>query len=348
MILNNKIDSKPILTTVILILSIFGSFAGNIELISGENNDERPHITVVTNRPFLFDSITGEYFPNKISTDNELSYMKVKNQSGNWQVQKIESINSIQSSDKSLQDWLVYVHGDSQTPELAFERGFQIQEEYRVNVLVFSWPSKDPKFGGIRNFKNSVENIRNGVHSFVRFIIQLDSIRNLQDSRINGNLSLFLHSLGNYYLESMVSDSLITWKNKPVFVNVIINAAAVNQNEHHVWLDKIRFQERVYVNLNSRDIILKGVTLFSSADTQLGVNAGDQYASNSSYISFTKVLEKESDFRFLHGYYVGYIPGKYPNIFRYYYELFHGAAPELLNPEAFVRQESLPVYEIIN
>jgi hypothetical protein len=107
----------------------------------------------------------------------------------------------------------------------------------------------------------------------------------------------------------MVSDSLTTWMNKPLFANVIINAAAVNQNEHHVWLDKIRFQERVYVNLNSRDIILKGVTLFSSADTQLGVNAGDQYAANSSYISFTKVLEKESDFRFLHGYYVGYTAG---------------------------------------
>ena len=56
-------------------------------------------------------------------------------------------------------DWLLFVHGDSKTFEQAVMRGYDIQHLHNINVIVYSWPTKDPEYNGIKNFKNSKQNV---------------------------------------------------------------------------------------------------------------------------------------------------------------------------------------------
>ena len=338
----------PLLLSIVLTLSFKGIYAGNIKFISDTVSLEKPYIIVATNRPYQFDSLTNEYFPNQISQEQSLTYLKVFRNGDNWLVVPLKVIPDFESNTNGYSDWLVYVHGDSQTPDLAFTRGFQLQSEYQVNVIVFSWPSKDPDLGGLQNFKNSKNLIEKGAPDFVEFVQQLDSWKKINTSGQNINLSLFLHSLGNYYLERLVTDSILQGINHKIFENVVLNAAAVNQKNHHVWLEKINFQERIFVNSNSKDMTLKGVSLFTNGDTQLGEKAMGDFASNANYINFSQALDKEMNFGLLHGYYVGVIPGKYPNIYKYYRAIFHGQPVEFSSPEMFVQNDSIPVFEIIN
>jgi hypothetical protein len=346
MILQMKLHNKQIFITVIILSNIIASFAGNIELIKEDFKNDQPYITVVTNRPFHYDSISGEFLLNEVSIENELSYMKVYNQNGKWQVQKLGSINAIQSSNPSLEDWLVYVHGDSQTLELTFTRGFQLQTEYDVNVIVFSWPSKDPDLGGINNFNNSRNQIENGTPGFMKFLLKLEVWHGKESYLTGSKLSIFFHSLGNYYLERIASSSLLSELTPEIFDNLIINAAAVNEKDHNIWLSKIHFQKRIFVNSNRKDMTLKGVNIFTDFDVQLGEEVINGFSENAFYINFAKALKNENNFGLMHGYYAGEIPGKSINIFNYYKTIFHGNGVDFSNTNVFSANDTIPVFEI--
>ena len=323
------------------------TFAGKIEFIPDSSQIEKPNIYVVTNRPNQYDSITNDYFPNIVSLEKSLTYLKVFNHEGKWLVQDLESIDDFKAGNNGLKNWLVYVHGDSQTPDLAFTRGLQLQEEYKVNVIVFSWPSKDPTLGGIQNFNNSRNHIEQSTAGFVQFLLELDTWKNKLDLVQSNRLTLFLHSLGNYYLERIASDSLIANHDNKIFDNVILNAAAVNQKDHHLWLEEINIQDRFFVNSNRKDMTLKGVNMFTDFDMQLGEQAVENFASNAVYVNFSKAFKNELNFGLLHGYYVGVIPGKSQNIFHYYQTIFHGDEVDLSNQNMFMLNDTIPVYEII-
>jgi esterase/lipase superfamily enzyme len=346
MTLDKNIHNKLINIAVIILLSTHAAFAGNIELITTDFSNDQPYITVVTNRPFLYDSTIGEYFPNQISIDNELSYMKIYNQNGKFQVQKLESINAIQSSNPSLEDWLVYVHGDSQTLELTFTRGFQLQTEYGVNVIVFSWPSKDPDLGGINNFNNSRNQLENGTPGFMKFLLELDLWHSNESEVTGAKLSLFFHSLGNYYLERIANNSRLSELNPGIFDNLILNAAAVNEKDHNIWLSKIHFQKKIFVNSNRKDMTLKGVNMFTDFDVQLGEEVIDGFSENAAYVNFGQALKNENNFGLMHGYYAGEIPAKSQNIFNYYKTIFHGNDVDFSDKNLFNTNDTIPVYEI--
>lgn len=336
------------LLLLLALISPSGLYAGNLEIIADSCSIDNPHIIVVTNRPFEVDDLTNDYFPNMATEDQSLTYLEVFKDNDKWKILPLNIETDFNTYSSGFNDWLVYVHGDSQTPELAFMRGLQLQEEYQVNVIVFSWPSKDPILGGLQNFKNSKNLIEKGTPAFAQFVQKLDSWRNSQTSDQCGNLTLFLHSLGNYYLQRLVADSLLAGMDHKIFDNVILNAAAVNQKDHHLWLEKITFQQRIFVNSNSKDMTLKGVSLFTDCGVQLGEKAESDFSSNATYINFNQALDNELNFGLLHGYYVGVIPGKYPHIYKFYHAIFHGQPVEFSSPEMFVQNDTIPVYEIIN
>ncbi len=338
--------------TILIMLLVSSSLAnqlvgGNIEFVSDSISVDCPFVYVVTNRPLQNDKSINEYFPNEVSKEKMLSYLKVYNNEGNWLVQDLTSMDDFKPDNKDLKNWLIYVHGDSQTTELAFTRGLQIQQEYKVNVIVFSWPSKDPNLGGIQNFNNSINQIEQGTPGFVLFLHQIETWKRSKNVEPSAHLSLFLHSLGNYYAQRMVSDSLLSDLESGLFDNIILNSAAVNQKDHHLWLDEFNIQQRIYVNSNRKDMTLKGVNLFTDFDTQLGEQAIDGFAPNAVYVNFSTALKNEKNFGLLHGYYVGVIPGKSQNIYNYYQTIFNGYVVDLSNPAMFTPNDTVPVYDIM-
>jgi hypothetical protein len=338
---------RSILTIVtVLLIFINGTIAGKIEFIPDSMQIDKPFVYAVTIRPNHYDSLTMEYFPNLVAEEKAMTYLKVYSVDGKWLVHDLNSINDFKPENKDLQDWLVYVHGDSQSPDLAFMRGLQLQQEYKVNVIVFSWPSKDIKLGGLQNFRNSRNLIEQSTPAFARLLSELNTWKEQLNANQTSNLSLFLHSLGNYYLERIATDSLLANQEPGIFDNIILNAAAVNQKDHHLWLKEINIQNRIFVNSNRKDMTLKGINMFTDFDTQLGEQAIDNFAPNAVYVNFSMALKNELNFGLLHGYYVGVIPGKSQNIFEYYHAIFHGQDLDLSDRSRFVKNDTVPVYEI--
>jgi hypothetical protein len=213
--------------------------------------------------------------------------------------------------------------------------------------LSFSWPSKDPTLNGIQNFSNSRSQIEKGAAGFAYFLEELNNWNVKTNVEQASRLSLFMHSLGNYYLERIASDSLLIKTDSRIFDNIILNAAAVNQKDHYLWLKQVDFQERIFVNSNRKDMTLKGVNVFMDFDVQLGEQAIDNFAQNSFYVNFGKALKNESNFALLHGYYVGVIPEKSENIYHYYKTIFHGEEVNFSDQSRFIANDTIPVYDIV-
>jgi hypothetical protein len=241
-------------------------------------------------------------------------------------------------------DWLIFVHGDGKTLQGAVDRARDIQELHNVNVVVYSWPSKHPDKGAIKNFKNSYANVQKDATGFDRFLHMLEAVKL---ERPNTNFSIFFHSLGNYYLEQMIANDLHLDNNIVVFENLMINAAAVQNKNHHKWVEQIKFAKRIYINSNGEDFSLAGLRFFTRLKMQLGEDPGDDLAVNASYVNFSDAVGFRIPTGPSHSYYFASIPEKSLNIKNYFTQLFQSQEIDFLDPLIFNTIENDLVYSII-
>lgn len=342
--------SKPNSALFLIIICMFSVFSGNAQKVESLYMDELKSgssVLVITNRPAQ-DTAAGLHFPNEISKDTNLLLLKALfYQPDSLQINIVtEEIFSACVS-KVDNDWVLFIHGDSKTFEQAVMRAFDIQYLYKVNVIVFIWPSKDLDLGGVKNFKNSKKHV---IESLDHFIVLLNFIHSLKQADPEywkqHNLSCFIHSLGNYYLENMAKHEPVTKKNG-LFSNLVLNAAAVNQYDHPDWLEKLNIQSRIYVTSNRQDFNLKGVRIFTKDGKQLGEKVKHPLYANTHYIQFTRAV----GFRFptgtTHTYFIGKMADKSINIRRFYNKILHGEAVDLDDHSLFKRRDDGLGYDIL-
>jgi esterase/lipase superfamily enzyme len=138
-----------------------------------------------------------------------------------------------------------------------------IQNLYHVKVLVFSWPSEKGKGNGLKNFNNSKEYVVSSAGKFKELLLLIEDYKKKhQWPEKTYHLSLFLHSHGNYYLERLVKYNLFDELDSNLFNNLIINAPAVNQENHANWLDRLNIQKRIYIASNKKDFNLNGKNIY--------------------------------------------------------------------------------------
>ena len=244
-------------------------------------------------------------------------------------------------------DWVLLIHGDSKAPVDAAVRGLEIQNLHGVKVLVFSWPSKMSTQNGLKNFRNSKGNVRAGLPQFRELLLTMQKYRNSHIWPEENNLSLFMHSLGNYYLELSVKEGMMEGIDPELFDNVIINAAAVELEGHKAWVEDLRISKRIYINSNARDFNLSGARLFTSAGKQLGGPLEQPLAENAIYINFTEAVGFKLPTWVSHTYFVGEMPAKSSNIKNFYSTIFHGHETDPNNQKMFKpRPDGLGVYII--
>jgi len=146
---------------------------------------------------------------------------------------------------------------------------------------------------------------------------------------------MFLHSLGNYYLENLVIQTKSLCGPPAVFDNLVLNAAAVNQEQHNEWVEKLNFQHRIYITSNVSDFNLKGARIFTKDGKQLGEKIKPPLAETAIYVNFTKAV----GFRFptgtTHTYFIGEVPDKSMNIRQFYKDIMHGLEPDLQDAQMF-------------
>ncbi|WP_162845511.1 alpha/beta hydrolase [Labilibaculum antarcticum] len=301
-----------------------------------ERNDSI--VFVITNK--VFDSLQNRFsiFENHTDTKDPLKCYTFTSQDStlnDHSIHKMENLNEILNCDKDL---LIFIHGDGKTTNNAVMRGLKIQNLYDLKIIVFSWTSKMEKVNGLKNFKNSKKNIELGILKFKEMLLQIQELKKMRDFQTKKiHISLCMHSLGNYYMERMVKDSLLSGLHDELFDNIIFNAAAVNQKEHSKWMNQLHIQKRIYITSNKKDFNLNGVRVFTKSRKQLGERLKLPLSENSNYINFTKAIGFMFPTHLTHTYFLGGIRGE--NINQFYFNLFHGKEIQLNDSTLFIRRK---------
>lgn len=349
----NKARNLSVFVKAILIFQVLTFYANNIQANSSDsssfsNLNFEDTIYVFTNRSI--DTISDViHFNNDVNVNAGLTILRVSKDKAGKLTNHLININDFfAQTSKKKSDWLLFVHGDSKTYNQSVKRGLDIQLSHKLNVIVFSWSSKEPDFNGLKNLNNSKRNLIKSMDHFIELLDYMESFKKLNPVFQEGkNLSILLHSLGNFYLENLVKNNLYPNKTDTIFSNMILNSAAVNQKNHHEWVKQINIQERIYITNNKYDFTLKGLHIFSKSGNQLGEKAKKQIAENAKYISFTKSV----GFRFptgqTHTYFIGNVPRESKNIRNFYFDIFHGYQIDLTNETQFLKSSNKPHYHIV-
>lgn len=315
--------------------------------ISESDLNKSDTIYVITNRT-INSNFKNLSFNNDVNENAQLTFLRVTLNKSNEIVNHLLNYDDFMGqvcNEKS--DWLLFVHGDSKTYKQSVKRGLDIQNMHNINVLVFSWSSKSSNLHGLKNLNNSKGNVIKSMPHFNKVLVFMDSLkRNIAFSK-KAKSSLFLHSLGNLYLEKLLEQPASKRKFNDIFDNVIINSAAVNQKMHKDWVEKMNFQKRIYITNNKSDFNLKGLHIFSKDGNQLGEKAKDPIAKNANYIQFSKAV----GFRFptgtTHTYFIGRLPNKSENIRKFYFDAFHGNQIDFSDQSQFEKRKKGVGYDLV-
>lgn len=332
-----------ILASACLLANTFTLFSQVIESTFQHPTYQDPDIFVITNRQT---DTRGEKFEfiNHVKPDPALTFFRVNASStDSLLLTRLDSIAFLREiSEIEKQDWLLFIHGDSKTFEEAVIRGLNIQNTHHVRVIVFAWPSKDLKIHGLDNFYTSYENVEKSLDHFHAVLRTMEVLRNSPTNFLHENhLSLFLHSLGNYFLDQMGSKNRLFETNPLLFDNVIINAAAVEQKNHAKWVEQLQFQENIFINSNHKDFNLRGLRFFTQHGLQLGQKAKAPFAKNALYFNFSRIVGCRIPTGQTHTYFFGKITEGNKNICLTYSEMFHGQKPDLADENRFKKNRKL-------
>ena len=303
-----------------------------------------PEIYFITNREIIT-SDNKFNFTNHVSKNPSLSFFKANAYCSDSI--RFNNLDSTAFLTEILgiknQDWILFLHGDNNTLEHSVLEGLKIQNTYKLRVIIFSWPSKSLTLKGLENLETSYRNLIKSSNHFNSLINTMYCLRNSGTDFLNEyKLSLFVHSLGNYYLKNLVNQNLMLPKPVILFDNIIINASAVEQKDHRKWVEQLYFQNNIYITNNKNDVNLFALRIFSKHSLKLGERAKFPLANNAVYFDFTKTVGFRFSIKNTHTYFIGDISNNYKNIRLLYFEILHGLKPNLTDENRFVKtNESL-------
>jgi len=278
---------------------------------------------IVTNRKYNPTSPIGDYFTNEVAEDGTLHYLTVlfKNNNCHFIIN-----NSIDEAFESLQkdkDILIFVHGFGYYISNVMEVGYKLREKYDVNVICFSWASNIHNKNKGTEFQIAKSNIVKSIPAFEQFITSYQLYKEKNELQVNS--TIMFHSLGNYFMQKIIEDSLVQYFKPKLFDNVILNAPAVNVKKHKRWIEKMDFQKRIYITSNKNDFMLRGARFLQHA-AQLGVKSKNKLAKNAIYVNFTKAIGFNISIMKRHGhnYFLDVAPKDNSYVYNFYESVLHG------------------------
>jgi hypothetical protein len=330
---------KRIITLSLFLLTVIGgSFA--------QNPTKNERVAVITNRIINHETDSSCRFYNQPKPGGKLQAFAVKKDGETITCKPADNLSDMVNDLYKSGDCLVFVHGDSKTFKQAALRGLELNNIYEINVLVYAWPTRPEGENSFKNFETSKKNAEEGSEHFRNFLLMLQTLKTkCQDE--NHHLTLFAHSLGNYYLQQTVQDGLPAGINDSLFDNVILNAAATESFMHAEWAEKINMQKRLYITGNRYDFNLQGVRFILLGGAQLGQRFIPPFAKNALYINFSKTVGLKFYPWSAHSYFFGRATDEVPEVKTVYHNLFHGNEIELSNTKLFKKKNNKPVYWLI-
>ncbi len=305
-------------------------------------------LIMVTNRAGDPLDTTYHEHQNDMMPQGKYRFLVYNRQNDTTCCKRIDGLKDLNNMLKIENDWVLYVHGYGRTFEEAAQRGLLLQDTYNVNLIVFSWPTFSNQKEGTKNINKSYNSIEKSTKTFINLLKEIQHYKNQNNWPKNDkNLSLFLHSMGNYFIKYSLENNLFKEIDHDLFDNLILNAPAVNQIKHAEWLDKLNIQKHVFVHSNTHDFILKGLRIFTKNGKQLGEKVELPVSANANYINFTKSIGMTMPHYISHNYFVGKSVKESKNIKNYFYDLIHGNPVDLKNTKTFTERKDGLGYDII-
>jgi hypothetical protein len=302
---------------------------------------------IITNRKYNPLSTTGDFFTNEINDDGRVYYITVILKNNCWNIKINQTADESFETLNKGKDVVIFIHGFGYSFSNILGVSFDIKNFYDLNVISFSWASNNQGGKERDNFDIAKNNIDKSISSFRNFILLYHSYKdkNLKDVKT----TLFLHSLGNYFMQKLIEDTMYLHFENNLFDNVLFNAPAVNLKNHKIWLEKMNFQKRIYVTNNKNDYMLRAARYYQHA-VQLGVKAKNPLADNAIYINFTKAIGLNlSIFKGKgHNYFLGLVPKENRNVFRFYDCVLHGNDYAFSNHKNSIFLGFIPIPQISN
>jgi len=244
--------------------------------------------------------------------------------------------------------FVLMIHGAGKTMDESVKLAFEMQKMYNVHVLVYNWPAMVGRGYDTKNLKEMKEKMQQGAPQFRELLLFIQYLKNdLAAQGRNTDWSLFLHSMGNYFMEIAADQNLLVGLSPDLFDNLIFNSAAVDSKYHAVWMEKIHIQKRIYVNFNNKDFNLRGLKHLTRAKTQLGAKLKGRLVPGVNYVDFTEAVGFQKPLYTSHSYYIQLVPENSSNIRQYYQDLFNGQKVDLTDSMRFVPEKKRPVYQIL-
>lgn len=301
-------------------------------VIDSSNNISGADILIVTNRPYLRDEAI--FLPNDIAKWRLVSYFTAQCKDSTWYLSEVADFNEGMDCINDGSDVALFVHGHGKTFPSALVRASQIEKRYAVKTILFDWPSHNG------NFNKSLARVRRCGENFYNTLLQLEAYKK-SSFHTDQHLSVFAHSLGNYFLTHLVVNGNSQYLQNVFVDNIVVNAAAVKSKNHFDVLSRLYFQKNIYVTLNENDRVLRGAHL-ATYGKMLGNFAVPPLASNAEYLHFTPLVDKQ------HTYFGGYHQFEYTNagLFYFYNTALHGDSVLFSNKAYFTTRAEENSFDI--
>lgn len=229
--------------------------------------------------------------------------------------QLVETLNN---SDQG-KHLLLYVHGFNNDLESVLNRAEKLEQNYNLQVVVFSWPANGGGARGVLSYKSDKRDALASVGAFNRVLERLqvivqqlhaEYVAKLEQEaekkhpdnaekwdryfstavakRCPFTINLMLHSMGNYLYKHLLSSSVYNG-NQLIFDNIVMVAADTNNDQHAQWVDKIQCRNRLYITLNEDDAALRAsrMKMGEQQKARLGHYIRKLDARTATYVNFT-------------------------------------------------------------
>lgn len=284
-----------------------------------ENYKEYSHVIIASNRNLDQSNPDHILLGGRVDPSLRLKYGVALELNDHFELFMMHDLKSILDLFPQ-QNLIVYVHGDGKSLEKTLWRTSLMKDAYKGDIMVFSWPTKRNDLNGLDNFTNSIKNAELSTQHLSLFLHELNDVLTLNDE----HKSILFHSLGNYLLERTQEAGLIDDLSNELFDNVVLNAAAVDSENHSSWVRELSFQKEIYVVSSKNDMNLRGAQYFTSLGYALGQEPKGIFVEDVYYIDMSKALGYSFNRSKSHSYFVGDAISKNKYIYKFYQSVFEG------------------------
>ncbi len=278
---------------------------------------------VITNRQIRFRKSGLEIFGDKPNTQKgpkELRIVKCDYKNGEWKTEllpdrvtgdrlkEIRQKLKLPASDRSViyssvdvaervisearnksKNIILFVHGYNNKVGDALNRAKQLEQDFNVIPVVFSWPANGGGVRGTLSYLSDKQDAQCSTPAFSRVLEKVSALmirftklaleeikteleQGKDEDELRGadyyakrnemlegycpaRLTLLTHSMGNYLLKKTIETHFNAGFTS-AFDNVVLVAADTNNYKHEEWVDVIDSRRRIYITINENDYAL--------------------------------------------------------------------------------------------